>query len=73
MKNIENSVDLMDGIQHTKRRHEDDDDGNLESNWYPQHKRSFSTLGVRISDAEDIATLSESQLHQANHPTDTST
>ncbi|XP_059433985.1 disease resistance protein RUN1-like [Corylus avellana] len=74
-ENIENSVDLMDGIQHTKRRHDDDDDGdgNFESNWYPRHKRFVSTMGIRISDAEDTATLSESQLHQPNHPTDTST
>lgn len=77
-ENIEHSVGLMDGIQHTKRCHDDDYDdddggGNFESNWYPRHKRFVSTLGIRISDAEDTATLSESQLHQPNHPTDTST
>ena len=32
----ENAIDLIDGIQLKKRPSDDDDDGNLESNWCPQ-------------------------------------
>jgi hypothetical protein len=58
----EEAIDLMDGIQHSKRHRDDDDDGNLESNCYPQQKRHSSISGIRISDVEETP-LGESQLH----------
>ncbi|KAF5445688.1 hypothetical protein F2P56_034723 [Juglans regia] len=46
---IEGWVHLMDG----KRRH-DEDDCNLEFNWYPQQKRQYSsTMGIRITELEN--------------------
>ena len=49
-EDIENSIDMMDGIQLTKRGRDDDDYANLESNWHSQQKRRLSTLGIKISD-----------------------
>jgi hypothetical protein len=60
------AIVLMDRIQHSKRSRGDDDDGNLESNCYPQQKRHSSIVGIRISDVEETP-LGESQLHQSNH------
>ena len=42
-KHEEKAIDL---IQPSKRRCDDDDDGNLESNCYPQQKRHSSTPGT---------------------------
>jgi hypothetical protein len=49
----ESGIDLIDGTQQKKRPRDDDGDGNLESNWYPQQKRHSSTMGIRFSNAED--------------------
>jgi len=63
-EDIENSIDMMDGIQLTKRCHDDDDYGNLESNWYPQRKRRSSTLDIKTSDKRICHLVNHSYTNQ---------
>jgi hypothetical protein len=62
---IENSIDMMDGIQLTKRGRDDDDDyANLESNWHPQQKRRSSTLDIKISEGRICHLVNHSYSNQ---------
>ncbi|XP_059450982.1 disease resistance protein RPV1-like [Corylus avellana] len=73
----ENTIGLMDGVQLSKRhRDDDDDDDKFESNWYPHQKRHSSmlqtslTLGLRVSDAEDMPLCESQPLNHINQITD---
>ncbi|KAF5471669.1 hypothetical protein F2P56_008442 [Juglans regia] len=61
IEETEISVDLMEGNQLSKRHLDEDDDPNLELNWYPLQKRHCSTLGIKILDLENPQGLKDSQ------------